>query len=320
VRNEGEGGGYKVNTLFGKLEDLAIERLRTFEPVALDMHPEGYYLAYSGGKDSDVILHLAKKAGVKFTAHHHLTTCDPPELVYHVRTHPEVEIRKPALTMWQLIRKKGMPPRRQARFCCEALKEGHGKGRFILTGVRWGESNRRSKRRMTEACLRDKSKRYLHPIIDWTDTDVWNYIKAESIPYCKLYDEGQKRIGCVLCPMTRNVEQQIARWPRIAKAWEKAVKATYKPEAEKIILYAFTCNDCKAVATANSGDINHAEILQAWEKKCPKCGSQNVVEGTATKQPKRYVFKDAEEYWQWWLDRDRPGLNEELNQCMMFED
>jgi phosphoadenosine phosphosulfate reductase len=63
-----------MNTLFGKLEDLAIERLKTFEPVALSMHPDGYYLAYSGGKDSDVILHLTKKAGVKFTAHHHLTT------------------------------------------------------------------------------------------------------------------------------------------------------------------------------------------------------------------------------------------------------
>ena len=77
-----------MDILFGNLEQIAIERLREFEKVALSKHPDGYYLAYSGGKDSDVILDIAKRSGVRFTAHHHLTTCDPPELVYHVRTHP----------------------------------------------------------------------------------------------------------------------------------------------------------------------------------------------------------------------------------------
>jgi phosphoadenosine phosphosulfate reductase len=65
---------------------MAIERMKAFEP------PEGYYLAYSGGKDSDTILALAKMAGVKFDAHYHLTTVDPPELVYHVRRHPAVDL------------------------------------------------------------------------------------------------------------------------------------------------------------------------------------------------------------------------------------
>jgi phosphoadenosine phosphosulfate reductase len=168
--------------------------------------------------------------------------------------------------MWQLIRKNGMPPRRMARYCCLALKENGGKDRFVLTGVRWGESVRRSKRRMTETCLRDKTRRYLHPIIDWNESDVWQYIRAEKIPYCKLYDEGRKRIGCVLCPMARDTQEQIVRWPKIARAWGKAVKATFKPENKKT------------------------------------------------------TFRTPEEYWQWWLDRDRPGLNDEPNQCMMFED
>jgi len=173
-----------------------------------------------------VLLHLAKAAGVKFTAHHNLTTCDPPELVRHVRD-MGVAIDKPDITMWQLIRKKKMPPRRQARYCCEVLKERGGQGRIVLTGVRWGESNRRSKRRMMEACFRTKDKHYLHPIIDWLTADVWAYIRARDVEYCKLYDEGFKRLGCVLCPMTRDVERQIARWPKLAKAWEKAVKATF---------------------------------------------------------------------------------------------
>ena len=139
--------------LSGKtMDEVAIERLQYFEENALEMASDGYYLAYSGGKDSDVILHLAKRAGVKFTAHHNLTTVDSPECVYHVRSHPEVEIHKPEMTMWELIKKKGLPPRRNIRYCCEVLKEGGGAGHIILTGVRWGESNRRSKRQMNEAC------------------------------------------------------------------------------------------------------------------------------------------------------------------------
>jgi len=252
-----------METLLGNLETIAIERLREFEKVALSKHPDGYYLAYSGGKDSDVILDLAKRSGVKFTAHHHLTTCDPPELVYHVRTHPEVEILKPKMTMWQLIRKNGMPPRRTARYCCRVLKEGGGRGQMIITGVRWGESTQRSKRRMTEACFKDKSTHYLHPIIDWTTADVWDYIRRHEIHYCSLYDEGQKRVGCVLCPMARNVQEQIARWPKIAKAWEKSVKATFK------------------------------------------AGGQ---------------WKTPEDYWQWWLDRDRKAMPNDDNQMMFFED
>ncbi|RKY05616.1 MAG: phosphoadenosine phosphosulfate reductase [Planctomycetota bacterium] len=228
-----------METLFGNLEDIAIERLQEFEKVALSKHPDGYYLAYSGGKDSDVILDIAKRAGVKFTAHYHLTTCDPPELVYHVRTHPEVEIHKPKETIWAMIRRKGMPPRRNARYCCDLLKEHNGGNRMIVTGVRWEESARRSKRRMTEACMKNKGSHYLHPIIDWNKEDVWGYIKSSNVPYCKLYDEGFKRLGCVLCPMATKKQTliELKRWPKIAKAWEKAVKATFNPSLDKRVKF-----------------------------------------------------------------------------------
>lgn len=226
-----------MKTLLGKLDEIAIDRLKTFEDAALEKSPDGYYVAYSGGKDSDVILDLVRRSGVKYTAHHHLTTADPPEVVYHVRTQSDVVIDKPELTMWQLIRKKKMPPRRQARYCCETQKEGSTPNRMVVTGVRWGESARRSKRRMIETCFKDKTKQYLHIIIDWTTTDVWEYLKSRSIPYCSLYDEGFKRLGCVLCPMTRDVERQMKRWPKLCKAWEKAVKATFKPTPDKKFVF-----------------------------------------------------------------------------------
>ncbi len=91
-------------------EELAIERLKTFEP------PEGYYLAFSGGKDSIVLMDLARRSGVRFDAHHHLTGIDPPELVRFVRdVYPDVPRERAGVTMWQLIAKEGYPPTRRAR-------------------------------------------------------------------------------------------------------------------------------------------------------------------------------------------------------------
>lgn len=124
--------------------DIAIQRFKSFEP------PEGYLLAFSGGKDSQYIYHLAKMAGVKFDAHYHVTSVDPPELIYFIREYyPDVIFDVPhgedgkRISMWSLIVEKRMPPTRIARYCCAELKEANGDGRIVVTGVRWAESARR---------------------------------------------------------------------------------------------------------------------------------------------------------------------------------
>ena len=124
--------------------DKAILRLQTYEPK------EGYYLCFSGGKDSCVIKALADMAKVKYDAHYSVSSVDPPELVRFIKDkHPDVAFDYPrdkegkVITMWNLIPTKTMPPTRIVRYCCQALKEQGGRGRLKVTGVRWDESTRR---------------------------------------------------------------------------------------------------------------------------------------------------------------------------------
>lgn len=127
-----------------KKEAAAIEALRTFEPE------EGYYLCYSGGKDSDVIRILASLAGVKHDIAYNLTTADAPETVQYIKSIDNIIINKARYpdgkhkTMWNLIPQKMLPPTRLMRYCCEELKEQGGKGRLKITGVRAAESKARA--------------------------------------------------------------------------------------------------------------------------------------------------------------------------------
>ena len=230
--------------LFGEKRDkvkTAIDRLQAFEPQ------EGYYVADSGGKDSSCVVKLCEMAGVKFDAHYNATTIDPPQLVRFIRQHhPETEIEKPEYTMRELIIKAQHPPTRYMRYCCAKIKETRGKGRIVVTGVRWAESlNRRKKRglvnidgekarkiadelgaehkddrygiilntdndenrRMVEMCYRTH-KTLVNPIIDWTSEDVWAFVRLYNVPYCELYDCGFKRLGCVACPLGGSASMQ----------------------------------------------------------------------------------------------------------------
>lgn len=224
---------------------IAMQRLRSFEP------PEGYFLAFSGGKDSCVLKALADMAGVKYDAHYSVTSVDPPELVRFIREcHPDVAFDIPhdrdgkSITMWNLIPQKLMPPTRVARYCCAVLKESNGRGRITLTGVRWAESANRRKnrnlvhiggkkdgivlandnneaRRMVESCYK-KRKTVVNPIIDWENEDVWEFIHAYHIPYCKLYDEGFTRLGCIGCPMNTHAKEEFDRYHKYRDAYLRA--------------------------------------------------------------------------------------------------
>lgn len=78
-------------------------------------------------------------------------------------------------------------------------------------------------RQMVEQCYK-RHKTTLNPIIDWTDSEVWSFIRENKVPYCELYDEGFSRIGCIGCPMARKEGREIefARWPKYKAAYLNA--------------------------------------------------------------------------------------------------
>lgn len=206
--------------------ETAIQTLRMYEPMALELSPDGYWLAFSGGKDSCVMLELAKMAGVKYHAAYSVTTIDPPELVRFIkRHHPEVEwVRQEKSMFSRLVDKSNGPPTRNMRWCCKEYKEQGGVGWGKLIGVRVAESKRRAKLWRTYVPHRENGW-FVCPICYWTDDDVWNFIRLRNLPYCELYDQGFTRLGCIGCQLggADNMQREFLRWPRYKDLWHRAV-------------------------------------------------------------------------------------------------
>ena len=214
---------------YQKKVDFSIKLLRS---IPQDGEIE---LSYSGGKDSDVILQLAKEAGIPFRAIYKSTTIDPPGTIAHCKENG-VEIMKPKMTFFQLVEKKGWPTRR-ARFCCEVLKEYKVLDRAIQ-GIRRSESTARAKRyKEPELCrvysAKEKVRVYL-PILDWTNDDVVRFIEERSIKCHDLYYDKpilwdgfhvERRLGCIGCPMqSDNGKSDFVQYPTMLKHWIRAEK------------------------------------------------------------------------------------------------
>lgn len=195
-------------------------------------------LAYSGGKDSDVILRLAKEAGIKFKARYKNTTIDPAGTIRHCKDNG-VEILQPNESFFEIVKKRGYPNRFH-RICCARLKEYPTESETVIVGIRQEESQKRMKRYLEPTLCRIYSKgkrvQQILPILYWTQDDVRMFIEDRNIKCHPIYydDNGifhaERRLGCEGCPIMSQKKRVefFKNNPRWLKAWVRAGHEFYK--------------------------------------------------------------------------------------------
>ena len=283
------------------LLNKSIKLIQEFEKPALSRNPQGYAVGYSGGKDSDVLVHLFRRAGVKFCIVHNHTTLDMPETVYYIR-HKFYEwelqgipckIYYPDTNFWSLCLKKKMLPLRQTRFCCEVLKEAEIpelKQSIRSFGVRKAESKKRlllrdSIETRNKADYSDQQRFHfdnteqvkeigacyrnnyfiVNPLTYWSDDYLWDYIDGEKLQINPLYGCGFSRIGCIGCPMA-GTEGRLKEFKRYPKFKARFIKL---------------CDD-----------ITDLRNMQKSNKKS---------------------FRSGTEYFDWWINNEKSTLTDEYN-------
>ncbi len=198
-----------------KKVDRAIKLIQSASKIAAENGCPEIEVAYSSGKDSDVILELTKMANVPYRAIHHCTTIDVAGTLKHAEDNG-AEIMRPKKNFLQLLAYYGFPSRMN-RHCCTNLKEMKVLDYAIL-GIRAEESNKRKERyKEPEQCRvysKKKKVRQYFPILEWTKEDLVEFIEERGIKLHPLYydEDGNidatRRLGCMGCPL-QSYKQRI---------------------------------------------------------------------------------------------------------------
>ena len=194
--------------------DSAIEIFKLGSRTSQRRYGLPIVVTYSGGKDSDALIEVAKASGEPFEVHHSHTTCDAPETVYHIRKkfrQLELEgikcnIEHPMykgghISMWTLIPEKLMPPTRLVRYCCGVLKETGCADRMIATGVRWQESTKRKTRAEFETITKDTK--------DSTKADYETMLMNDNTETRKIIEHCMKKNKVVCNPIISWTEKEV---------------------------------------------------------------------------------------------------------------
>lgn len=182
-----------------------------------------FHVAFSGGKDSAVLLDLVRKAlpkgsfivifgdtGMEFpdtyeAVEHTRRLCEAEGTPFYVaRSHFDPH------ESWKLFG----PPARVLRWCCSVhkstpqtikMREILGKDNYTgmdFVGVRKEESLARSQYQFESYGKKQKGQYSFNPILEWTSAEVWLYIFASNLYVNAAYKKGNSRAGCLFCPMS----------------------------------------------------------------------------------------------------------------------
>ncbi|MGL5790075.1 MAG: phosphoadenosine phosphosulfate reductase family protein [Bacteroidales bacterium] len=240
-----------MNIFQDEIEKEAIERIQKFEAIAKKMGLE-VCVGFSGGKDSQVTYDLCIRSGINFKAYFNHSFESGVTMKFIKDFYPKVIWRRDhKFGFLENIKKnyKGILPTVTMAYCCQDYKHNP---KYVddcsITGVRKAESQRRKKRTAFEAKNKTMLKKnktlvdsyfqencqsvgaasliQLKPIIDWSDSDVWDYIKRHNIPINPEYS-NKRRVGCIVCPKANLTSNYVTLKdnPKIIDAFIKAIDA-----------------------------------------------------------------------------------------------
>jgi len=269
---------YKQKKLI-ELQELYNERInilvkRTFYRLAkfILKHPNKLYVfSHSGGKDSTVAYDIWVKTLKKIYDKYNITidyiinfantsneTADTYKYIKNELPKDKLKILNPKEGFYQWIKRKNYyTPSCLVRNCCSTYKEGQTNKAYdnnleyvMCIGVRQVESVKRSKYQfaMDDTFYRkifngksNMPKKWVNiaPIVDWTDMDVWLYIKKNNLKYNPQYEFGFNRCGCLICPYQSDYidllieEYYPNQWKRWIDILTKSYTSTFVYESFK---------------------------------------------------------------------------------------
>lgn len=192
--------------------DFKVKQAREIMRTAVKLFSGNLPVAFSGGKDSLVVLHIALEVNPEIPVLYNNTTVEFPETLMYVKSLEEdwnlnlymTHCETPFLSA---VRNRGWATH-ENRWCCKPYKEqpayefllSHGFQAEITGTTRTESIYRRS---LSPIKIPKKEPRIIrvNPIYDWNYWEVWAYINSNNLPYNPLYDKGYRRIGCWCCPI-----------------------------------------------------------------------------------------------------------------------
>lgn len=286
-------------------EQKAIERLKLGSSVSLAHYQKPLLLTYSGGKDSDVCLELAQRAGIPFEVCHSLTTADAPQTIQHIKKKfKELELRGirceiiypfyqgKRTSMWRLIEEMFMPPTRMIRYCCEVLKETAGDHRAIITGVRWDESNRRRDRGEFDVPGVKKNRVSVMP----KEENEQLYLSDEL--YLNNDNDTRRRWMESCIKQKKTTCNPIIDWPNhVLWGYIHAEHIDINP------LYQCGFSRVGCIGCPIAGNRRHFEFKQFPKYEMMyKHAFARMLERRKSRPGGNAIWKTADDVWNWWME------------------